>query len=549
MKAAIYSRKSKYTGKGESIENQIQLCKEYGMKYLEIEEKDFIIYEDEGFSGRNTKRPEFQRMMKDAKDKKFKTLLCYRLDRISRNVTDFSNLIKELNKYNVDFVSLREQFDTTTPIGRAMMYIASVFSQLERETIAERIKDNLLELAKTGRWLGGTPPTGYESKALTVIDSNGKARKMFKLSPIDEEIRLVKLIYNKYLELKSLTKVEEYMVTNRVNTKNGLDFKRYSLKLILSNPVYAIADKRMYEYLKDAGYEVYSCLEEFSGKYGLMGYNKTDQSKEENVNRIKAHEQWIMAVGKHNGIISSDDWIETQNLLQLNKSKAYRKVKSTISLLSGVLICGNCGSYMRPKAMKRYNSSGEKVFYYMCELKEKSNRTRCSMPNTNGNELDNLVIEELKRVISEFAPLIGELSTNKPLINNSIDSVKEELDMLNKKLSEIEISIMNLLSSIEKGQPSNVLSVLYGRIDELSKEKKNTLDKILEIKNSYGNSKLQRGDTDLLIEKLTSIRDSAWGLMNVEAKRNIIRKMVEKIFWDGKKIDIFLFGSIEHENC
>jgi len=144
MKAAIYSRKSKFTGKGESVENQIQLCKEHGMKYLDIAESDFTIYEDEGFSGGNTNRPQFQKLIKDAKAKKFDILICYRLDRISRNVSDFSQLIKDLNKYNVNFISIREQFDTTTPMGRAMMYIASVFSQLERETIAERIKDNMI---------------------------------------------------------------------------------------------------------------------------------------------------------------------------------------------------------------------------------------------------------------------------------------------------------------------------------------------------------------------------------------------------------------------
>ena len=124
MKAAIYSRKSKFTGKGESIENQIQLCKEHGMKYLGLSEDDFTVYEDEGFSGGNTNRPQFQKLIKDAKAKKIDILICYRLDRISRNVSDFSQLIKDLNKYNVNFISIREQFDTTTPMGRAMMYIA-----------------------------------------------------------------------------------------------------------------------------------------------------------------------------------------------------------------------------------------------------------------------------------------------------------------------------------------------------------------------------------------------------------------------------------------
>ena len=145
MKIAIYSRKSKFTGKGDSIKNQIQLCKEYIYKNFNSTDEDIIIYEDEGFSGGTTDRPQFKLMMKDAKAKKFDVLVCYRLDRISRNIADFSNLIEDLQENDIAFVSIREQFDTSTPMGRAMMYIASVFAQLERETIAERIRDNMLQ--------------------------------------------------------------------------------------------------------------------------------------------------------------------------------------------------------------------------------------------------------------------------------------------------------------------------------------------------------------------------------------------------------------------
>lgn len=107
MKAAIYSRKSKFTGKGESVENQIELCKSYAKNNGY---DDIYIYEDEGFSGGNINRPEFKSMMKDAAAKKFDAIICYRLDRISRNVSDFSTLIDELKVLGIDFISIREQF-------------------------------------------------------------------------------------------------------------------------------------------------------------------------------------------------------------------------------------------------------------------------------------------------------------------------------------------------------------------------------------------------------------------------------------------------------
>lgn len=543
MKAAIYSRKSKYTGKGESIENQVQLCKEHGIKYLGLSEDDFLIYEDEGFSGGNTKRPQFQKMMKDAKAKKFKILICYRLDRISRNVSDFSNLIKDLNKHDVDFVSLREQFDTTTPMGRAMMYIASVFSQLERETIAERIRDNMVELAKTGRWLGGIAPTGFKSEEVCMIDSGGKKRKMFKLARIDEEINIVKLIYDKYIKLKSITKVEKYLVMNKINTKNGIDFQRYSVRYILGNPVYAVADKNIYEYLKSNDYEIYSPLEDFNGKNGLMGYNKTIQNKEQNVNRFRDSNEWIISVGKHEGIIDSDTWIEAQKLLLQNKSKSYRKVKSTQSLLSGVLRCANCGSFMRPKAMQRKTQDGGQVFYYMCEMKEKSKKTRCDIGNINGNVLDDSVINELKKIAKENSPVIDETYSRKTLVETTKDSIDSEIDIIKTKIPEIDLSIMNMLSSIEKGQPDAILQIIYKRMEELARDKQSLNAKLSELKKVNKVTELNNLNLELVADSLSKLNDSTWDLMNVQAKREMIKSVVDKILWNGEKIDIVLFGS------
>ena len=137
MQFFIYSRKSVYTGKGESIENQIEMCRQYiHAKFSEACDSDIVVYEDEGFSAKNTDRPQFQQMLRDIPRKKPDFVVCYRLDRISRNVSDFSALIEDLNDRSISFVCIKEEFDTSKPMGKAMMYIASVFAQLERETIA-----------------------------------------------------------------------------------------------------------------------------------------------------------------------------------------------------------------------------------------------------------------------------------------------------------------------------------------------------------------------------------------------------------------------------
>ena len=240
----IYSRKSKFTGKGESIENQIEMCRQYiRLQFGDDAAEQALVYEDEGFSGGTLERPQFKKMMADAKEKSFRAIVVYRLDRISRNIGDFAKLIEQLNKMKIDFISIKEQFDTSSPMGRAMMYISSVFSQLERETIAERIRDNMHELSKTGRWLGGNTPTGYESESVSHVTIDGKTKRACKLKILPEEIGIVKLIYDKFLETGSLTKTETYLLQNGYTTKNGKQFTRFAVKGILSNPVYLIADE------------------------------------------------------------------------------------------------------------------------------------------------------------------------------------------------------------------------------------------------------------------------------------------------------------------
>lgn len=263
----IYSRKSKFTGKGESIENQIELCRQYiAMHFGEDASENVLVYEDEGFSGGNLERSQFKKMMKDSQKIAFAAIVVYRLDRISRNIGDFAKLIEDLGDRHIDFISIREQFDTSSPMGRAMMYIASVFSQLERETIAERIRDNMHELSKTGRWLGGTTPTGYASESLSSVTVDGKVKKACKLKPIPEEIQLVKTIFEVFMETGSLSKTDQYLLEHCCVTKRGKQFTRFAIRGILTNPVYMIADETAYQYLKENNVDLFAERAEFDGE-------------------------------------------------------------------------------------------------------------------------------------------------------------------------------------------------------------------------------------------------------------------------------------------
>ena len=403
-KYAIYSRKSKFTGKGESIENQIELCKNHiRLHHPEITDNDIIVYEDEGFSGGNTNRPQFKKMMKDVKSKKIKSVVCYRLDRISRNVGDFAKLKDEFDYYDVEFVSIRDDFDTSTPSGRAMMMMVSVFAQLERETTAERIRDNMHELAKTGRWLGGITPTGYKSqKIVQSVTIDGKERTAYKLDIVESESEIIRVIFKKFLETNSLTKTDSYLLVNHIMTKNGREFSRYTIKGILQNPVYMCADEEAWTFFNEQNVEIYSDKSDFDGKHGVIAYNKTNQ-KPGRATRLNEMSEWIVSVGKHKPIISSHDWIMAQNNLWQNKSKSFHKPKSNVALLSGLLRCANCGDFMRPKLTGRTTKNGDRLYVYMCQTKERSRRKLCGIKDLYGNDLDELVCNKIKEIAESQA--------------------------------------------------------------------------------------------------------------------------------------------------
>lgn len=540
---AIYSRKSKYTGKGESIGNQIEMCRDYLRSNYpdEFDSFNIDVYEDEGYSGGNTNRPHFQEMLKNIKSRKYDTVICYRLDRISRNTADFSNLINVFEKLNVSFISIKDRFDTTTSTGKAMMLMVSVFAQLERDTIAERIRDNMHELAKTGRWLGGTTPTGYESKKLENLNIDGKKKSSFKLEILESEMRVVKLIVKKFLETNSLTKTESYLLNEGIKTKNGKEYTRFSIRNILENPVYMIADKDSWNYFKELEIDIYSDEKSFNGKNGIMAYNKTKQMTGMS-NKKNGIDDWIISVGKHKGIISGNDWVKIQKMLEQNKSKSFRKPKSNIALLSGVLICGHCGKFMRPKQSNRYNKDGEKIFHYLCETKEKSQKNLCSMKNINGNSLDKAVCEEIKKLSYDNSSFISQLKkARKSILNNSKDYEKD-IKSKEKLISNNEKSIQNYIKALSDNQSKVSINYINDEIERLHNENEVLRGKIEDIRCLIKDYSLSDSDIEIMKETLLSFSKSV-DMMNIEEKRNAIRMLVKRIVWDGENIHIYFFGS------
>ena len=538
----IYSRKSKFTGKGESIENQIELCRQYIAAHYGQEEADAaLVYEDEGFSGGTLERPQFKRMMEDSHKMKFEAIVVYRLDRISRNIGDFASLIEDLGMREIDFISIREQFDTSSPMGRAMMYIASVFSQLERETIAERIKDNMHELAKTGRWLGGTTPTGYESESTTHVTVDGKARKACKLKIVPDEMELVKMIYDKFVETNSLTKTDQFLMERRYRTKRDNQFTRFAIRGILTNPVYMIADEEAYRYLTENNVELFSDKAEFDGKHGIMAYNRTLQ-RPGKANQERPMNEWIVSVGKHKGVIPGATWVQVQQMLLLNKSKTYRKPRSHVALLSGLLRCGNCGDYMRPKMSERLNADGEPMYSYLCSTKERSRCHVCAMKNANGNMLDAKIIAEIKRLGMQSEEMAQMITRTKKRIMGNLEGYNAQVGQIKSQIEENEKSIKGLVATLGQAADSNARQYIIRQIDELHEKGEVMRKRLNELETIVQKHELADIEFDLIRQMLSTFGESIDGY-SVEQKRAAIKTFVRKIVWDGENAHMYLFGS------
>ena len=542
LNVGIYSRKSKYTGKGESIGNQIEMSKEYLRVNFPDQYPNMNIfeYEDEGYSGGNVNRPHFQRMIEDIKSKKIDSVICYRLDRISRNTRDFLETIDLINKYDINFISIRDRFDTSTSMGYAMMMMVSVFAQLERDTIAERIKDNMHELAKTGRWLGGTTPTGYKSVSVDKIDFDGKKRSSFKLDIINDEIEIVKLIFSKFLETNSLSKTETFLLNERIKTKKGKEFNRFSIRNILENPVYMINDIDAWNYFNDFDIDIYSNKEEFDGNNGMIAYNKTEQTYGKS-NKTNDIEDWIVSIGKHKGIINGSDWVKVQKMLSQNKDKSWRKPKSNIALLSGLLRCGDCGDFMRPKQHNRFNSEGEKVYYYLCETKEKSQKQLCEIPNLNGNILDKSIIEEIKKLSGDNSTFLKELKHAKKTVSNNVVEYQDKIKNFEKEIQKNEDKIQRLVVSLT--DEKNISEEYIKReIENLHNENQTLLDKIEDVKCLTRDYSYSDNEFDILRDMINSFGKTI-DFMTIEEKRFAIRAVIRRIVVSGEDVHIYFFGS------
>lgn len=519
MNIAIYSRKSKESDSGDSIENQIKMCKQYCENNYPGEEIKYSVFQDEGFSGKNTDRPKFQELIKDIKSKKFDILICYRLDRISRSVADFSSILDLLQQFNCDFISIKEQFDTSSPIGRAMIYIASVFAQLERETIAERVKDNMRQLAKQGIWQGGSTPLGFDFERVKYYDEGMKERTMCIVKPISEELEYVKHIYSVYLAEESATRTVDILLKEGVKGKRGKTIQSMGVIRLLRNPIYVKSSEKVHEYLKSKSNNVYGT----PNGNGYLTYGKTKSDAKRTRND---ESEWIYAVSKHEGIIDSDTWLEIQKILDKNKVKQFKRTGSSKvnpALLSGLFKCKKCGSNM---VIRRSGNT----YYYVCSGKVNKIEHQCDANNVRVDQIDNLVVSQISTyskdfLIKELPAAIKEIGTE-VLINNNTDT-------LEKDLKEKKEMVNNLVKRIALAPDDSVAEIFMQQISGINEEIKEIENKINCINSNLDEHNTNKENLSLFVDSLKNFNKNIKEFDDVIKKRSLIQTIVKRITWDS----------------
>lgn len=447
------------------------------------------IYKDEAYSGKNTDRPEFQRLIADIKRKRVNTVMVTELSRLSRSVADFLNFINEIEKLGCDFICPQYDFDTTSPAGRVFLTIIMALAQFERELTAERIKNNFYARALRGLTNGGCPFLGYDK------DPKNSGRLIIN----KKEAVIVQEIFNLYTELSCISKVAKELNERKIKNKlwttqegedrGGSDFDSPSIWRILVNPSY-IAKREV---------------------------NK--ENKELDQDSLKPEERYSFVDASWEPIIEEDLFKQVQEKLSLNK-----KVKMAPThdfILSGLITCDECGSPLFGQSGTGRNG---KHYYY-----GHKGASSCRIKRYPAIDLENLIKKQVFSILNnqalnnDFLEAIKELNASRPAINESL--AKSKKIEIEKTESEIEQLTKILMSNTTAARLESLVKKLEESENKLAALKKD--QEVLQYRADTEKSNII--DHEYVLNSLSSLRTERFRKANLGKKREIIRNSIKNI--------------------
>lgn len=426
LKVAIYIRVSTHW---QIDKDSLQVQKRELIAYAEmvLGITDYEIFEDPGYSAKNTDRPDYQRMMGRLRTGEFSHILVWKIDRISRNLLDFASMYNELKELGVTFVSKNEQFDTSSAIGEAMLKIILVFAELERNMTSERVTAVMLSRANNGQWNGGRIPYGYDYD---------KTEKVFSIN--QQESSVIKLMFNLYEEHQSLLFVARSLNEKGITTKNKKAWTATTIHKILTNKFYI----------------------------GCYVYNVHSDGK---ATKMRDEEEWITIPFHHEAIISTEQFDRVQLSLKRNKRGGNERGEShsskNIHTFAGLLKCGVCDANMSA-TLDRRRANGWRPSIYACS-KRRNNSIACDnkyvSDATIGPFITNYVANIIRTKTSVGKSTTVDMLGRKLLRGEAFANVKEiERDGLEELFSLIKNGSTGL-----EYKPKTIFSENEG-VDELA---------------------------------------------------------------------------------
>ena len=350
VRCGVYTRKSTEEGLEKEF-NTLDAQREAGESYVASQKQQGWIclserYDDGGFTGGNMQRPALKQLLKDVQAGRIDCIVVYKVDRLSRSLLDFARIMELFERHRVSFVSVTQQFNTATSIGRLMLNVLLSFAQFERELISERTRDKMGAARRRGKWLGGTPVLGY--------DVHPQRRRLL-VHP--EEAERVRAIFRIYLELRGLVPTVRELsrrgwVTKRWTTRKGAvlggrPFNKASLHYLLTNVTY--------------------------------------------LGRVKFEGRIYQ--GDHQAIVSEDIFGCVQELLSQNRRAGHRAQSNGCrGLLEGLLYCAPCDARM----IHTYTAKGSRRYrYYVCASAQKRGWDSCPSKSVPAEEIERFIWREV----------------------------------------------------------------------------------------------------------------------------------------------------------
>ena len=492
-KCALYVRVStvNQAEDGESLDEQVHTLQSY-CAYRKWQQT--TVYREEGFSGKDLKRPAFQQMLADIQKGKINTVIVKKVDRLSRSIIDFENVYKSFQDKGVDLISTQENFDTSTAIGRSVIRIVLIFAQLEREQTSERTIDVMAHRAKQGLFNGGYPRLGYD------IDYENKC-----LVPNGNEIPVVNEIFTTYLRLGSLSATAMELnergyrlktwTTQAGRTRGGERFQKTNVSRILNDPVYV-------------------------GKV-----------------RYKAG----VYEGQHKAIISEELFDAVQSILQANNitKTGYRQLENTF-YLKGLVRCGSCRSAMAPSFA---NSKGHRYFYYRCNVNNDRSKKQCRIGSVHAGKLEKLVIDELKFLAEDPRIIAGVVENATKEQREMTKELAAKKKVLSDRLTKIDKKARNLLEVLgDSGNKNKSAGYFMKELDELDLQAGQLRNEIEGIEFEANNLENKILSADLIRDSFKVFKE-VYDHLTPDEKYDLLHLLVKKVVYyeepgvdkDGKR--------------